>query len=502
MKLIDLIRLGHKHISAHKRQSVLAVLTIGLLFGAVMGLTFLFEGLENLFIHASDLISGNKIYVTASSCSNGGACLEWDDISSLASKKASAYGGSVVGKMSYYEYKNGGKSFYVLDEKFVENLVEIDLGEYETGTLFKLISLDDADRLINGAPEDFYTVQKTYSLAEISELKEKVLGKEFKETYSVPLAAETDASVSLSDSLDTLAADSADPESPSSALPASIPDVTEYETKELSYVVAGIIGTSKTPLSLSTKYGEVHLLDFFLSRVNRQVSSAAEAFVSLGSSTDYDTIFETAKSASSSVKVSDFSVPIIEFSSLADAYDFYKTENCALDRNYGKCSSFTVTELVGNRLQSKDALDTLYIILNYAGAMLLLIAVTISVFTFMRLIAENAQSVALYRSLGASTFDIFFIYLSYLFELCLITVVFATLLGAAVAAVISLKNAESLSAIMTSIYSRSIDSGVLIGVGQEVLLIFAAILATAPLCSILTVDQLSTKNIAKRIREN
>lgn len=492
MKLIDIVTLEHRHISAHKRQSILIVTTISLLFGAILGVISLFEGLEDLFIRSSDLISNNKIYLTVSSCTNGGACLEWNDIESLASKKAGSYGGRVVGKLSYYEYKNGGKSFYVVDEKFVESLLEIDLGEHEAGTLFKIISLDDAERLANGnSDEAFDTSSKIYSAAEIADLKLKVLGKEFKETYSVPKTSAETASVEESGESGE-DADSVEPASEAE-------ENAEYETKELSYIVAGVVGTNRTSMVLATKYDEVRLLDFFLKRADRNVVPSG-VYVSLGSSTDYDTIFETAKSVSSTATVADLSVPILEFSNLNDAYDFYKTENCALERNLEKCSSFTVDEFIGNRLQTMDALDTLYIIFRFLGTILLLIAVTISVFTFMRLISENAQSIALYRSLGASTSDIFFIYFFYLFELCCATIVVATILGFAVAAALSLKNAEGLTAIFTSVYGRSITPGILFGFSREVAHIFLATIATAPLCSILTVDQLSTKNIAKRIR--
>jgi len=496
MKLIDLLSLGHRHVSVHKRQSILTVITIGLLFGAVLGVIFLFEGLENLFVRSSELISGNNIYLTATSCSSGGACLEWADIESLAAKKAGNYGGNVVGKLAYYEYKNGGKSFYVVDNKFVEGLVEIDLGQHPAGTLFKIISLDEADRLLNGAQDD-YSATKIYSAEEIRAIKSGVLGKEFKENYSVPVASpsvQESAQESTADSGETSAEDA------SQLAEVPLPAEPEYETKELSFVVAGVIGTSRTPLTLAHKYGEVRLLDFFLNRVDRKVAQNG-LYVSLSGSTNYDALFETAKSVDQNATVADYSLPIIEFSNFADAYDFYKAEDCALDRNLGKCSSFTVDELVGNRLQTRDTLDTLYIVLRYVGTVLLLIAVTIAVFTFMRLISENAHSIALYRSLGASTLDLLLIYFFYFFELCLITLVFAVVLGFGVSAVVSLKNATDLAAVFTSIYARNITPGILFGFGKEMFLTFTAILATAPLCSILTVDQLSDKSIAKRLRQ-
>ena len=262
----------------------------------------------------------------------------------------------------------------------------------------------------------------------------------------------------------------------------------------MRYIVAGVVGTSKTSLSLAKGYGDIKFLDFFLDRVDSQVAMT-DLFVSrdTDASKNFKAIFEASDE--------DYSLPIIRFSNLEAAYEYYENENCNLERNLGRCSSYTVAELVGNRLQTKDALETVYLFFRYGGLVLLLIAVAISVATFIRLLSENARSIALYRSLGASGLDILFIHFSYLVELCLITVLFAVILGADIATMISLKDAELLSGILTSIYSRSVDSGILIGLSFEVTEIVLAVLATAPLCLILTLDQLSSKNLAKKIKE-
>ncbi len=531
MKALDLFNLGRKHIQVHKRQSVLVILAASLLFGSLLGFDFLYEGLENVFVHASTEIGGKSIYVTATSCNNRGNCLSYNSLKNRVEEKIADYGGKVVGKVSVYEYKNGTPSFSVIDEHFVKNLVEVDLGEYDPGTLFKLISLDEADYLVNGEPveEELPTSHsKIYSLSEIEELKSKTIGHTFTETFSVPTSE-----IGVSSASDSSAADSSH-------------DATQeisYTEKSLDYVVVGVIGTNRTVIELSQKFDQVKLLDLFLTHVDNHVAPTGY-YVSLSDgSTDYDAIFETKRSlpgyqsveeepaeetsaetelddadaqtteapdvaepassdSAEDTYIVDYSIPIIEFTNSKRAYDFYKNENCALDRNIGKCTSFTVQELVGNRLQTQDALDTLYILLRYIGAILLLIAVTISVFTFMRLITENAHSIALYRSLGASTLDILFIYLFYLLELCFFTMIFATAIGVVFAGIITVVDAEALSRLLTSVYSRHVSVGLLVGFSRDIARVFLAILGVAPICSILTSDQLSTKNIAKKIKED
>ncbi|MBQ7802370.1 hypothetical protein IJ380_00675 [Candidatus Saccharibacteria bacterium] len=492
MKIFDLIKLGHAHIYVHKKQSFLTVLTTGIIFGTLLGVITLFNGLENLFVRASETLGGDEVYVVSSSCMNSGNCFNYEDVVRITSTthNISKYNGENVGKLEVFTYKNGGKSFRVIGEEYVKNLIEIDMGKYESGTLFKLISLDDAAELLRSSerspeePEeerDYARGGKIYSLEEISDIKSKILGEEFTETYSVPTTSLTAAASSLEGT-------------------ESLPEILEvaseitYETKSQKYIVAGIVGTEQTRLALAKEYGDVKFLDLFLERVNGNVAMT-DLYISRStdSSESFRNIFEASEE--------DFSLPIAKFKNLDDAYAYYRAENCSLERNLSKCSSFVITELVGNRLQTKDALESVYLIFNYGGIILLLIAVAISVFTFVRLISENANSIALYRSLGASGFDILFIHLSYLVELCLITVIFAVVLGADIATIISLKDAETLSTLLTSLYSRKIDSGILIGFSTEILKVLAAILATAPLCSLLTLDQLSTKNIAKKIKE-
>lgn len=478
MKLFSLMKIAHRYVAVHKKQSLLTVITTGVLFGVFLGVIFLFDGMEKTFVEESDKLTDGIIYTTSESCA-GGKCLEWDAIESLTNKKIAPYGGEIVGRVRNYEYKNGGVSFNVVDESFVEGVIEINLGEYEKGTLFKIISLDEAKKLTEPSkPEEasYALEEKVYSLSEINDLKSKVLGKHFTETFRVPTEEKSIAEVLNND---------------------STVEETEviYQEKTLNYVVAGVFGSSNSKLSISQSYKDFRILDFLLDTMDSRVIEP-NLYVSRKSDNiiNYEALFEASKK--------DVSKPIVQFSDLNKAYDYYVTENCSLSQNLDKCSDYTVKELVGNRLNARHALRVLYYIFNYDEIALVLIAVAISVFTFMRLVGENARSIALYRSLGASTFDILFIYLFYLLELCLFAALFATLLGLTMAIALSLKDKDNLTTILTSLYAREVIPGILIAFDSNVTAIMLSMLATAPICSILTLDQLSTKNITKHLKND
>ena len=476
MKFISLIQISRRHIASRKRQNILSVITIGILFGIMLGAVFLFEGLEDVFVRTSNSLSGRKLYVTSNSCMNN-VCLDWEALEPYVRQKSSAYNGEIVGKVDIYTYKNGGHSFKVVNEDFVKDVIEINLNQYNRGTLFKIISLDEADKLVNSPDDNSYVYgRKTYSLSEIEALKAATVGKTFSESFSVP------TSTFVSEEL--LEGDPALEE---------LSEEANYEEKTLEYVVAGVIGSSRTPTTISQGYRDIRILDFFLSSVSNRVIEP-DLYVARDSDTtiNYRELFDASERNTA--------LPIIEFKSLDDAYAYYSAEDCNIEENLGKCTNYTVSELVGDRLNTTHALNILYYYFNYGEIALLLVAITISVFTFIRLVGENAKSIALYRSLGASSLEILVIYFFYLLELCLMTVFFSTVLGLGIAVVISLKDASVLSAMLTSLFAENVHPGLLIGLSPEVTKIIAAILLTAPICSVLTLDQLSTKNIAKKIK--
>ena len=139
--------------------------------------------------------------------------------------------------------------------------------------------------------------------------------------------------------------------------------------------------------------------------------------------------------------------------------------------------------------------------MNFAMAVLIVVALVIVLFTFVRIINDEAKTIALYRSLGATGKDIFLIYLCELFEFSLFTILFAFLVGGGIALLVSGNYSELLSKSINKNFGFNFSITPLIGFNFYHILIALTILALAPLSAILSLDKLSTKNIAKKLKQ-
>ena len=71
MKLPKLIKLGHRNLVHHKKQTILIVVVIGALFSILIAVQFIFQGLEDFHRQQSLGVFDNKIYITAEACRRG-----------------------------------------------------------------------------------------------------------------------------------------------------------------------------------------------------------------------------------------------------------------------------------------------------------------------------------------------------------------------------------------------------------------------------------------------
>ena len=124
------------------------------------------------------------------------------------------------------------------------------------------------------------------------------------------------------------------------------------------------------------------------------------------------------------------------------------------------------------------------------------------VFTLIRLIDQDSQSIALFRSLGASGADIFVIYLFFLLELCALAATFAVFIGIILSIIISIFNNASLAATIATHYLTIPKNPiVLFGINSSCFVLIIIMLTIAPLCLLLSIDHFSNKNIAKRMKQ-
>ncbi len=187
------------------------------------------------------------------------------------------------------------------------------------------------------------------------------------------------------------------------------------------------------------------------------------------------------------------------FSSSDDAHNYYRNEDCLATER--KCEDYLVSGAFSNQIDIEESFWLVRKMLGLVEPVLVIIAIIIVVFTFIRLVDQDARLVALYRSLGATKLDVFTIYLWYLMELCLLSILLASVIGLVMACIISLLNMPALKVELEAFYGLKPQIPlVLVGINAQIAKLMATIMIIAPATSILTIDQLSSRNIAKRLK--
>jgi len=124
-------------------------------------------------------------------------------------------------------------------------------------------------------------------------------------------------------------------------------------------------------------------------------------------------------------------------------------------------------------------------------------------FTTAHLVAQDSTNIVLYRSLGASRWQIFSIYLAYLLELCFYAAIFAIVLALLLAGIATGIGWQYLNTALTEFYPNTKSyAPILIGLNGFCGIIISSMFISAPLAFLLSIDQFSTKKIAFRLKEN
>ncbi len=238
MKLLKLIKLGHKNITHHKKQTILTIIIVGSLFSLLIALQFVVQGVQNIFINKEDEITSGKTYIQARNSSESyhqdlrmkniiecekqtgyeySKDVNWNDnennkinknkeqkqekfynckdekdkktdfwkkdqdinkINKIFNKRAKKYNGRVVSNVQYVVLKNGIEySFYSL--KTFKNLIEVDLSKAPKGSIPTIISFNKAADLINKEYSSDISNKKKREI--IKYIRNNTLGKVFEE---------------------------------------------------------------------------------------------------------------------------------------------------------------------------------------------------------------------------------------------------------------------------------------------------------------------------------
>ncbi|PID33245.1 hypothetical protein CR969_01790 [Candidatus Saccharibacteria bacterium] len=477
MKLFKLMGLGYKGVAHHKKQTILTVVIVGSLFSVLMALQFIVQGVENKLIKESSVIMP-ETYITALSCNQDqldredeigkcseapegevGGCLVGIDSKPLNcgldakksndifSKRAGKYNGEVVGNAQFLSHNQDWLAVYPLN--IFNDSIKESADNKPKDTLPVVLNLSLAAELVNVNIENIKSQPNEDIKDSINDVSSRAIGHTF-----------------------------------------------DYGGKNI--FVAGVMPYGSNSPVLSKTEQEFRLLDSVLGGVQSNDEAPRAIYLDDGS--------KEMKGLLSNSNLSHYE-SVIKFKNLNDAYEYYKYENHKTDPGLFKKADYrkpeyVTKELITNKFQIIHQFKLTKFILSFANYVLLIVAVVVMIFTFLKSINQDNKLMALYRSLGAGAMDVFLIYFFYILFICVIAIVYALVCSVILSVVISYYYSADINASFGLFYGRAIDdTAFLVGYNKEIVTIIMIMLLSAPVVSLLTVDQLSMKNIAKRLKK-
>ena len=441
LKFSDALRLSWSNIAQHKKRSAIIILTISVLFGVVMGFIFMLQGLRGTILDAALQANDGKVYL----------------------------------------------------ETWYQSIVEFGSGEVE-----KADSVEDLEVFIKEGIERCHGriigEKLVYQFMDILE----TITPEVAESIS----GEIDLSNVPKDKVAVL-------------MPVS--ETSQYATVDKGdYYVVGFYpateqgsptlpGLNPANLLLGMVYGSGFdarplIIDNGSEALHRYFIKIAQQKIDSGSQ------------CTSAEEYLEAQVPqthyIVEFPSYTDAVSYYYDNHAGgnIPKNVeigGKKYELVNMDTFGRVMYLGLDFDNLQFRLNMVEKLFVIIAVLIAAFTFAHLIDSDAATVALYRSLGASTGDIYLIYFLYLVELCLLAGLSCILIAFIIVGIMWLGNAGALAERLKGFYMlKELPKVNLFGFNGMFFSIVGSIMLVAPISLLLTVRCFSAKHIAKKLKED
>ena len=162
---------------------------------------------------------------------------------------------------------------------------------------------------------------------------------------------------------------------------------------------------------------------------------------------------------------------------------------------------YLIADLFNNTLSAAGATTSAQFLIYVVMGAFLILALILIVTTLSHAADEDAATIALYRSLGASTRAVHLIYFLYLLLLCLLAALISFLVALLFASLIALVVAAPFAASLQTFYQLSAPPTIsCLGLDGFALLLLAAILLVAPLALLLTFHQFSAKHLSRKLK--
>ena len=162
---------------------------------------------------------------------------------------------------------------------------------------------------------------------------------------------------------------------------------------------------------------------------------------------------------------------------------------------------YLIADLFNNTLSVAGATTSAQFIIYVVMGAFLILALILIVTTLSHAADEDAATIALYRSLGASTRAVHLIYFLYLLLLCLLAALISFLVALLFASLIALIVATPFAASLQTFCQLSAPPTIsCLGLDGFALLLLTAILLVAPLALLLTFHQFSAKHLSRKLK--
>lgn len=460
LRLSDAIRISWGSIGGHKVRSLLTVATIAVLFGAVLGVNFVLQGLEDTIVAASVVPTGGEVYVGVQRDVATGIPLTMTEeeilnpnfMKHLAELEVDAgeYGGKLVGTRTEFSDR---PSIEIISIGAIEEYIELDLASVPEGKVPILVPW-----------ENFSFAEAIYGDA-VEELQRNLEGK-FYIVGVMPTTEKRQLTLGKGNPLNVL--------------------LSSVRSSYAYYPVLVDDGSGAVQKYLKERI-EVH---------RRQQE---EAFASMVAS-DLDMSEEERQDAyeylMSQAIQADRSA-IFQFDNVQKAVDY------GLQSSRQDGGTIVREDLFGNTVSVAGSYDAWKNILVVLEVVLLVVAVVIATLTFGHMIDQDAATIALYRAMSATKRDILLIYFCYLVELCALALGVCLVIALIIAGVVTFLNASELSLKLQEFYHLAEAPKVrFVALNWVTWMVVGAVFAIAPLTLMLADRHFSARNIARKLKED
>lgn len=457
MKIIDAFHIGSKSLTAHKKHNFITLIAVSLLFGLLLGVNFILQGLENKLLDLSSEKTKAKHFLQVTVSDGEGRAGDEKKIEQTKSK-VEEYGGKVVGSLAIGD---GGN---VLSDELTKYIFGVDRPNAPENQIAVVIDSKKAQDLLDIKIHNRLSNEEKMAL--FKELNQKMKGATF-------TAREEHAKEKTHYNEDDYQEELTSPEA-----------VLKEDASDTKYFVLEVLPFGTDTPQLRKLVDELRLLDTVLFTI----AEGSAQKILIGS--------EHIKQE----EAGGFRL-LAEFQDTEKMFRYYLENDCSdFDNN---CRDINISDAFGNPLSILMTFKSVRIFLNIAVTVLTVIAVIITTFSFLRLVNQEVSNIALFKIMGAKKRDIATIYLVFLLEMALLTILISLVVGFLLALSISLIESADLSANLSVFYNVEVKQPLLLfGLNTQVFSLISIILLTSLLTIVLTLDQFSDKNIFRKLRQN